>query len=402
VRPNHALSALTVILLFCAFSPAAQLAEDPLKNPGWVHFYNNEFPEAIDYFSQQLQARPQQAEAYNNLAQSILYLEMYRDGALESQLVSGTNPFLRRPKMNISAKDRVRFLDCIGHALNITARELQNDPNDAAALSASSVAHGLRSNFAFLVEKSWIDALRDAAAANKANAQILKIAPNFADAHLVAGLYEYIVGNLPFYMRALGFLGGFHGDREGGIKQLEFVRSTGARNRYDAAILLAVIYRRERRPRAALPLLVNLAATFPRNYFFLLEQEQMYSDLGDKSSALRILDEVEQLRAAKSPGYSAIPAEKIEYLRANLLFWYGDLNGAASGFQRLTPRANDLDLNTAVMSWLRLGQTYDLERRRDPAIEAYRQAIKTAPDSEAAAEARGYISHPYERKKSSG
>ncbi len=35
--------------------------------------------------------------------------EMYRDGALESELVSGSNPFLRRPKMEISAGNRERF-----------------------------------------------------------------------------------------------------------------------------------------------------------------------------------------------------------------------------------------------------------------------------------------------------
>jgi tetratricopeptide (TPR) repeat protein len=149
-------------------------------------------------------------------------------------------------------------------------------------------------------------------------------------------------------------------------------------------------------------LLKELAATFPRNYFFLLEQEQMYSDLGDKASALRVLEEAEHLRQTRSPGYATVPAERIEYLRANLLFWYGDLDGAADGFKRLTPKANELDLNTAVMSWLRLGQTYDLKHHRDPAMEAYRQAIKTAPDSEAAAEAKGYLSHPYERKKPAG
>ena len=45
----------------------------------------------------------------------------------------------------------------------------------------------------------------------------------------------------------------------------------------------------------------------------------MYSDAGDKASALRILDEVERLRAAGSAGFKDLPPEKIKYLRGNLL-----------------------------------------------------------------------------------
>ncbi len=58
------------------------------------YFYNNEFDEAIAYFEQQVKAHPNDPDQYNHLAQSILYREMLRDGALESQLVTGNNPFL--------------------------------------------------------------------------------------------------------------------------------------------------------------------------------------------------------------------------------------------------------------------------------------------------------------------
>ena len=336
---------------------------------------------------------------FNHVAQGILYREMLRSGALESQLVSGNNPFLRRPKMEISAQDKQRFGYCVNQAIALSEAKLSRDENDTAALAALSVAHGLRSNYLFLVEKSWMDSLREATAARKANERIRELDPHDVDARLVFGLNEYVVGSLPFYMRALGFLGGFHGDRADGIKQLELVATQGVRNRYDAQVLLAVIYRRERDPRKAIPLLKELANRFPRNHLFRLEQVQMYSDAGDKQSALAVLNEIENLRQAGAPGYAHLNPEKILYFRANLLFWYNDLPGALADLRQVTQKAGELDLNTAVLAWLRLGQVQDLQGHHRDAVQAYREAINAAPKSEAAAEAKGYLESPYHRKE---
>ena len=57
-------------------------------------------------------------------------------------------------------------------------------------------------------------------------------------------------------------------------------------NRYDAKVLLAAIYRREKKSEQALPLLNELIERFPRNFLFRLETVQMYSDLGQKEPAL--------------------------------------------------------------------------------------------------------------------
>ena len=52
-----------------------------------------------------MQQQPDSPDAYNHIAQTILYREMFRTGALESELVTGANAFLRREKMNPSARD---------------------------------------------------------------------------------------------------------------------------------------------------------------------------------------------------------------------------------------------------------------------------------------------------------
>ena len=375
---------------------AASLAvADP--NPGFEHFYNNEYDQALAYFEQQLAAHPDQPGIYNNIAQTVLYREMFRDGALESQLVTGNNPFLRSGKMEIAADDKRRFADCIDRSIRANEAQIAKNQRDVEALRALGVAHGLRANYLFLVEKSWTDALREATAARHANERVLEIDPNLVDARLVLGLNQYVVGSLPFYLKLVGFLNGFHGDKEGGIRQLETVAAHGVQDVFDAKVLLAVIYRRERRPEKAIPLLEELAGRFPRNYLFRFEQVQMYSDLGNKESALRVLSEIERLRRESSPGYAELAVEKIQYARGNLLFWYRDLDPALADLSQVAKRANSLDLNTEVLAWLRVGQIHDLQDRHAEAIEAYREAVKAAPKSPAAAEAQGYMEKPYRR-----
>ncbi len=373
--------------------------QDPLRNPGFVHFYNNEYDQALAIFEQDAKAHPDDPNLYNHIAQTILYREMYRDGALESQLVSGNNPFLRRAKMEISQADKTQFNQAIDKSRELCQATLKQNPHDIPALYALSVAHGLRANYLFLVEKQWTAALHESIAGRRANDEILKLDPGFVDGHLLSGVSHYIVGCLPFYLRALGAVNGFHGDKEGGIRELQGVAASGVLNRYDAEVLLAAIYRRERRPKDAIPLLKDLAAQFPRNHLFRFEEVQMYSDMGDKNSALQVIAEIQQLRRDGVPGYANLSPEKIRYLKGNLLFWYGDLDPALDDLKQVTSNSAELDLSTAVMAWLRLGQVYDLQGRREDAVQAYRESMRTAPDSEPALEAKGYISNPYRRKR---
>jgi tetratricopeptide (TPR) repeat protein len=400
-RPAVCLVLVLVSALTCAATPAFPV-EDPLKNPGFVHFYNLEYDQALADFERQANVHPDDPAIYNDIAQTILFKEMFRDGALESELVTGTNPFLRRPKMRISPQDKSQFNRAINRSIELSRARLDKNPDDLGALHAQVVAHGLRANYLFLVEKAWLDALHEATEARKANDKILELAPNFVDAHLASGMSEYIVGCLPLYMRVLGKLRGFQGDKEDGIRQLERVARSGTLDRYDADILLAAIYRREHRPKQAITLLKGLVNTFPRNYLFRFEQVQMYSDLGDKQSALQVLAQIDHLRRSGAPGYAHLPLERIQYAKGNLLFWYGDLDPALSDLKQVTERASELDLSTAVMAWLRLGQVYDLKGDRAQAIQAYRETLKTAPRSAPALEAEGYIASPYRRKSPSG
>jgi tetratricopeptide (TPR) repeat protein len=392
-RPmNTSLQLIVPFLMLAAGATGQSLSK------GFEHFYNLEYDDAVREFRAQIEREPQNPNAYNHLAQAVLYREMFRAGALESELVSGSNPFIRRERVHASAEAEKTFTDSLAKSMSLAQTRIGANPKDTAALYTLGVAHGLRANYNFLVRKAWMDSLRDATAARKLHNQVVQLDPNFIDARLVQGVHDYVVGSLPWHWKMLGFIAGFRGDREEGIRTLKLVAEKGSMNKYDAQVLLAAIYRRERRPLDAIPLLKPLTERFSRNYLLRLEAVQMYSDAGDKTNALKVLDEVEKAKQAGTPGFASLPVEKIYYYRGNLLFWYRDFDGAIEQLRRVTPRSSTLDLNTAVMTWLRLGQSLDMKGRRSEAVEAYKQAAAAAPQSEAARESRSYLSSPYKRK----
>ena len=376
-------------------------AQDAPLSRGFDHFYNLEYDQAVGEFTAETERTPSEPGAWNHLAYAILYRAMYRNGALESELVTGANPFLRRDKVKTTAAEDRRFDDAIDKAMDLCQARLKTNPADARALNALGVAYGLRSNYNFLVRKAWIDALRDATNARKAHNRLCELEPANVDARLIPAVHDYVVGSLPLGYRILGFLAGIHGDRSRGLRTLEAVAQTGRANRVDAEILLAAIYRRERRAKDAIPLLDDLIRRFPRNHLLRFEIVQMYSDAGEEEKALAEIGRIRELQRTGAPGFADLAPEKIDFLEGNLRFWYNDLDPALEHMKKVTAKADELDLNTGILSWMRVGQIYDLQGRRDQAIAAYKQAVAIAPQSEVAKESRGYIGSRYRRKTNS-
>jgi len=374
-------------------------AQEAIVARGFQHFYNLEFDEAIAEFSRAVSQQPDSAAAHNHLAQAILYRAVFRVGALESELVTGNNPFLRRPKVEATPEEERRFDEAIRKSMELSQARLRQNPRDVQALYTLGVAYGFRANYNFLVRKAWRDALRDATTGRKHHNRVTELEPSFVDARLMQGVHDYVVGSLPFTWRMLGFLIGFRGNKEEGLRTLELVAEKATLDREDAKILLCIAYRREKKPQPAIPLLEELIHRFPRNYLFYLELAQMRSELGEKDRALEAVRQVKELKASGAPGFARLPLERICYAEGNIQFWYNELDAALENMKRASAGADKLDLNTGVLAWMRLGQLYDLKDQRPAALEAYRRAIDFAPASDAARESRRYLSSPYRRAK---
>jgi tetratricopeptide (TPR) repeat protein len=388
-------------LLAAGFFLAAQLyAGNGLVESGFQHFYNLEYDEALVDFEQAIAQGPDSAELHNHVAETLVFREMYRDGALASELVTGNNSLLRRAKLNPTPETQRRFQTEIGKALTLEQAALRRNPNDTAALYAQGITYGLRANYAFWAQKDWRAALRDSTAARKAHNRVTQLDPSNVDARMVQGLYDYLVGSLPPFYRMLGMLIGFHGDKDRGIRTIQDVAAHGRLNRVDAQIFLAALYRREHQPAKALAVLQELIQKFPRNYLLRFERATMYAALGDGKHAIGGIEEVARLKEQGAPGYRRVPWPLIYYHLGTIQFWSNDLQDALANMTKVTAQADEVDLNTGVLAWMRVGQIHDLQHRHQLAIQAYKKAIAFAPDAEAARESRRYISSPYRREKS--
>jgi tetratricopeptide (TPR) repeat protein len=366
-------------------------------SPAFEHFYNLEYDQAIPLLREECTQRPNDPSAYNHVASAILYREMFKAGALESEMISRNNGFLRMPRLQLTPETAAEFDASVAKAVQLAEAQIAENPRNTDALYALGFSHGLKANYNFLVRKAWMDALRDVTAARKLHSKVVEIDPDYVDARLTLGMHDYLVGSLPFTYRMVGFLAGFHGDREGGIRTLKLVAEKGRGNRYDAQIFLAGIYRRERRAGEAIPLLKHLTGLFPRNYLLRLEMAQMYADTGDKQQALAVLGDVEELKKANTAGFESLSDEKIAYYKGTILFWYNDLDQALVEMRRVAGKSHKVDLNTGIRAWVRVGQIYDLKGKHPEAVDAYKCAIALAPESDAAREPKRYIASPYRR-----
>ena len=391
------------VLLVCflgAVSLFGQQAKWGSLDSALDHFYNLEYDAAIAELERGVAAEPDNAHLRDALAESIQFRELFKVGALESELVTGNNSFLRRPKIDTTPQIEKQFFDQINKAMDLCNARLKVNPNDTKALYALGVAYGLRANWNFLVRKAWRDALHDATTARQMHDKIIQLDPSNYDARLIGGTHDFILGSLPTFYKLLGFLVGYHGDKEKGIRTLQEVAAKGRYNNVDAQVFLCAIYRREEKWALAAPLLEGLIARFPRNYLLRFEQAQMYSATGQKDKAVESLQKVVDLKNSGAPGFANLPIERIYYQLGDVQFWYRDYDRAIENLKKAAAGGTALDLNTGTLAWMRLGQVYDLTNRRQLAVEAYKKAIAFAPEAEAAKESRRYLSSPYRREKS--
>jgi tetratricopeptide (TPR) repeat protein len=263
---------LGIVALAMPVAFAASLHETMAAQPGFAQFYNLEYDEALAIFAEQAAQHPT-ADAYNHIAQTILYREMYRAGMLSSDFFGGTK-FVHQPKLPLSDADEAQLHGSLNRAMSMCQEKLALNPDDTGALYSLGVSYGLRGNYSFIVKKAWVDALKDVSEARKLHKRVTELDADFEDAKLTQGVNDYIVGSLPLHWKLFGFLGGFHGDKQRGMRTLKEVGERGQINRVDAMILLAAIYLREKRPQEAVPVLTELMQTFPKNSLLKVELDK--------------------------------------------------------------------------------------------------------------------------------
>jgi tetratricopeptide (TPR) repeat protein len=277
--------------------------------------YNLDYERALSFFESAVRANRDDPERWNHLGQAILHRSLFRGGALDSDIFTMNESFLKRPAVPMPPADEKRFVEAITTSLRLTQMRLRKDPRDRVALYAEGVAYAHRAQYFLLVKKANLDALRDGTRSRKAHNRLLELDSTMADAKLIPGMHEYVMGNLPKWVKALIFLAGFGGDKWKGIGYITDAVKSGQKTGVEARVLLSLIYSREKQPDKGLPLVKELIEAFPGNHLYRAEEALLLAAAGRQQAALSAVENLERLKREGNPHLRLLTAEGIARLR---------------------------------------------------------------------------------------
>jgi tetratricopeptide (TPR) repeat protein len=375
--------------------PIARLGRDPLSRSGFEHFYNTEYDKAIRDFEQEVREHPDDAFAVNHLTTAVLFKELYRIGALDTELFAN-NSFMESRHFPPDPKVRARVRELNERALQLCERRLRTNEKDTDALYARGVARATRSLAMGLLDKSWFSALRNALGARHDHERVLELDPNYSDAKMVVGVHYYVVGSLPWTVKAGASLLGISGSKQKGIEYLYDAIQGGGEASVDARTALALFLRREQRYAEAIALVGQLMDAYPRNFLVALEMANLLKASGRGDEAIASYRKL--LDSGKQGQYVDPRLEQAAYGLGEALRGYNDYAGAAEAYEMVS-RYPKVDPELLQRATLAAGQMYDLLSKRELAIEKYQQVIREDQESPHAAVARKYLKQAYRGPK---
>jgi hypothetical protein len=287
-------------------------------------------------------------------------------------------------------KERIKQL--VDRAETLEEQELKADPGNADALYARGVTRAQFSLYTALVERAWFSALRNAVGARHDHERVLELNPNYVDAKLVVGAHNYVVGSLPWSVKAAVAMVGLSGTKEKGLQYLHQVADSDGENSVDAKVVLALFLRREHRYDEARALMHDLAARYPRNYLFPLEEANLLRSAGQSQESAAAYRKVWQ--NGREGKYGSLHYEVSAWTLGELLRSQKDFSGAAAAYELLS-QAPDPDAETLQKANLAAGEMYDILQQRELAVKKYQTVLAESDSTPLAEQARKHIKQAY-------
>jgi hypothetical protein len=235
---------------------------------GFHRLYDLDFPGAQKEFDSWERVNPGNAMGPVSQAAGVLFSEFNRLGVLEAQFYADDSVFGARKKYTPDPERRALLERQLASAEAMAKSSLARDPKDRDALLAMTLATGLRSDYAALIEKRNLASLHYTKESTAWAEQLLAADPTCADAHLAGGINKYIIGSMAAPVRWILRLGGIQGDKARGIADLQRTAKQGQLLAPFARILLAIAYVREKDAPRAREVLLSLQTDFPNNPLF--------------------------------------------------------------------------------------------------------------------------------------
>lgn len=234
--------------------------------------YNQDYVGAHEVLDRYIATRPQDPLPYAFRASAYLFYELDRLGVLESEFLTDDKQIAeKKKKVDPDPVVREKFVRAVHDVETRADAILKTNPDDTQALFAMCIAQGVSTDYMAFVEKKQFSSLSIAKRSNGYAQHLLRIDPKFYDAYLTAGISEYMLGSLPFFVRWFVHFDNVDGSKDRGVDRLKLVAREGHYFKPFSKIMLSIIGLREKRPQEAQQWLTELARDYPDNRLFRKE-----------------------------------------------------------------------------------------------------------------------------------
>lgn len=393
------MAAITILLGTAATSRADNkvhtnpLNMDPLVRDAYHYFYLLDYPAAVQRFERIHEEHPDDPYATAMLLDAVVFQELYRQDLLDTTFYANDGFLTGKHATDEDPKKRDQIFALADEAVREADVRIGKNPNDVDALFARGWVRSLRCTYVAMVERGFGSGFRLASKAKDDCARVLQLDPEYVDAKLVVGVYEYVVGALPLPFKFLiGFVG-ITGSKSKGMDLLWDDARRGAATSVEARTVIALFLRREGKYKEAIEVVRSLKQEYPRDYLFCLEEANLRKDAGEGMAAAHAYEQV--VADGSRPGYFAEARLELAY------FGLGDaLRGqrhyaeAAHAYEQAAwSKGTGTELR--VRALLAAGECHDLLGDRQAAVKDYQAAIAAGPNTSRADTARKRMNTPY-------
>lgn len=371
---------------------AVNPSHNQLARRAFDHFYNMEYDRSIREFEQLQKEYPENPIANNYLAEAVVFGEMYRIGALDTETYANDSFLDLKAKRPLNPDTTKRINELLDRSEKLCDARLDKNANDIDALYARGVERGLRSTFMGMGQKAWMSAARSALAARRDHERVLQLDPAFTDAKMTIGVHNYIIGSLNWFYRTMIAVTGVTGNKQKGLNYLREVADSDGAASMDAKIALAMFLRREQKYPEALKVVKSMMEQYPKNYLVAIEYANLENAAGHADEAIASYRKI--LENCKQGKYPVANPQAAAFGLGITLRGQRRFDEAAQAFA-MVANFPEPEKRMVLRSNLAAGEMYDTLKERDRAVEKYKEVLAADASSPEGQLAKKHIGKPY-------
>jgi tetratricopeptide (TPR) repeat protein len=369
------------------------LNRDPLVREAFDHFYQLDYPGAVQRFERFHQEHPGDPQATALLLHAVLFQELYRLDLLDTTFYANDGFLTGHHATQEDPATRDRVFSLADEAIHEADWRVSKNSSDIDALYARAWARSLKCTYMAMVQRGFGAGFRLANKAKDDDTRVLQMDPNYVDAKLVVGVYEYVVGALPLPFKFLIGFAGITGSKSRGMELLNDAGNRGVISDVEAKTVIALFLRREAKYKEAIQVVRRLKSQYPRNYLVCLEEANLRKDAGEGMGAVEAYREI-LANAAKSGYFDSARLELANFGLGDALRGQRIYNQAAQAYEEAAWTPN-VGPELKIRSLLAAGECHDLLGERQLAIKDYEAAIVAGPNTSRADTARKHLRSAY-------